>query len=52
MNITKKLKNLMKLLFEDWQNKAISILIAIIMFTTSYFNNIESIKIEKNSIFY
>ncbi|AHH07973.1 YbbR-like domain-containing protein [Borrelia anserina] len=47
MNITKKLKNLMKLLFEDWQNKAISILIAIIMFTTSYFNNIESIKIEK-----
>ncbi|UPA17547.1 YbbR-like domain-containing protein [Borrelia puertoricensis] len=47
MIITKKLMNIIKLLFEDWQNKAISILIAIIMFTTSYFNSIESITIEK-----
>ncbi|WP_024654241.1 YbbR-like domain-containing protein [Borrelia persica] len=48
MIITKKLINIIKLLFEDWQNKAISILIAIIMFVTFYFNSIESIKIEKN----
>ncbi|BDU63302.1 YbbR-like domain-containing protein [Candidatus Borrelia fainii] len=47
MIITKKFINIIKLLFEDWQNKAISILIAIIMFTTSYFNSIESIAIEK-----
>ncbi|AHH10147.1 Hypothetical protein BPA_0054501 (plasmid) [Borrelia parkeri SLO] len=52
MIITKKFMNIIKLLFEDWQNKAISILIAIIMFTTSYFNSIESITIEKNLIFY
>ncbi|WP_445435758.1 CdaR family protein [Candidatus Borreliella tachyglossi] len=47
MNIYKKLKDIVKLLFEDWQNKAISILIAIIMFATFYFNSIESITIEK-----
>ncbi|AJW72846.1 YbbR-like domain-containing protein [Borrelia hermsii] len=47
MIITKKLIRIMKLLFEDWHNKAISILIAIIMFTTFYFNSIESITIEK-----
>ncbi|AHH10163.1 YbbR-like domain-containing protein [Borrelia coriaceae] len=47
MIIAKKFISIIKLLFEDWQNKAISILIAIIMFTTSYFNSIESIIIEK-----
>ncbi|AFI30794.1 hypothetical protein Q7M_15 [Borrelia crocidurae str. Achema] len=46
--ITKKFINIIKLLFEDWQNKAISILIAIIMFITFYFNSIESVNIEKN----
>ncbi|ACH92973.1 MULTISPECIES: YbbR-like domain-containing protein [Borrelia] len=48
MMITKKFINIIKLLFEDWQNKAISILIAIIMFITFYFNSIESVNIEKN----
>ena len=47
MIITKKFKNIMKLLFEDWQNKAIAILIAIIIFMMFYFNSIESITIEK-----
>ncbi|ATQ15164.1 hypothetical protein BmHG_00012 [Borrelia miyamotoi] len=47
MVITKKFKSIIKFLFEDWQSKAISILIAIIMFTIFYFNSIESITIEK-----
>ncbi|AYE35912.1 hypothetical protein DB313_00055 [Borrelia turcica IST7] len=47
MNINKKIKNITKFFFEDWQNKSISILIAIVMFTTFYLNNIESITIEK-----
>ena len=46
MNINKKIKNITKF-FEDQQNKSISILIAIVMFTTFYLNNIESITIEK-----
>lgn len=32
MKISKKITNIIKLLFDDWQNKAISILIAILMF--------------------
>ncbi|UER67234.1 YbbR-like domain-containing protein [Borrelia sp. BU AG58] len=47
MNIIKKIRNIMRLLFEDWQNKSISILIAIVMFAAFYLNNIESVTVEK-----
>ncbi|WNY66404.1 YbbR-like domain-containing protein [Borreliella lusitaniae] len=47
MKISKKIANIIKLLFDDWQNKAISILIAILMFVAFHFNKIESITTEK-----
>ncbi|WKC57610.1 YbbR-like domain-containing protein [Borrelia sp. P9F1] len=47
MNISKKVINIAKFLSEDWQNKSISILIAIVMFAAFYLNNIESITVEK-----
>ncbi|AAU06868.1 MULTISPECIES: YbbR-like domain-containing protein [Borreliella] len=47
MKISKKITNIIKLLFDDWQNKAIAILIAILMFVAFNFNKIESITTEK-----
>ncbi|EEF84145.1 CdaR family protein [Borreliella spielmanii] len=47
MKISKKITNIIGLLFDDWQNKAISILIAILMLVAFHFNKIESITTEK-----